>query len=240
MKTSNKILFAAVSALVVLAVISIISMRVLVDRAAEAGGNFSAIDRAFDGKRISQEYDMEDFSRLQVIGGWNLTLQSGNTYRVSITFPEELQNHVKIDKNGEVLSLETTGLIDFRGAHFKAVVQMPELAELRSEGGLSAGIHGFTGETLTIAGGGGVQIKAEDCRYEKLSLQLSGGIQGDFRDLSAEDIHIKGNGAVDLDVTMNGGALTGDVNGAANIKVRGNVAQNSLRVHGVSNIEYLN
>ncbi|MDZ7793244.1 MAG: hypothetical protein U5P10_05990 [Spirochaetia bacterium] len=50
MKTSNKILLAAVSALVVLAVISIISMRVMVDRAAEAGGNFSAIDRTYDEK----------------------------------------------------------------------------------------------------------------------------------------------------------------------------------------------
>src|SRR6056297_3718154 len=214
-------------------------MRVLVDRAAEAGGNLSAIDRNFDGKRISREYDMEDFSRLQVIGGWNLTIQSGDTYRVSITFPEELQNHVKIGKNGEVLTFETTGLIDFRGAHFKAVVQMPDLKELRSEGGLTAGIHGFTGDTLSIAGGGGVQIKAEACRYEKLSLQLSGGIQGDFWDLSAKDIHINGNGAVDLDLKMNGGALTGEVNGAANIKVKGSVAQNSLQVHGVSNIEYV-
>jgi len=229
----------AVSALVVIAVISIISMRVLVDRAAEAGGNLSAIDRNFDGKKISQEYDLEDFSRLQVIGGWNLTIQSGDTYRVSITFPEELQNHVKIGKNGEVLTLETTGLIDFRGAHFKAVVQMPDLEELRSEGGLTAGLHGFTGETLSIAGGGGVQIKAEACRYEKLSLKLSGGIQGDFRDFSAENIHINGNGAVDLDLKMNGGALTGEVNGAANIKVKGRLAQNSLQVHGVSNIEYV-
>ncbi|MCF7914495.1 MAG: DUF2807 domain-containing protein [Spirochaetaceae bacterium] len=239
MKTSNKILLAAVSALVVIAIISIISMRVLVDRAAEAGGNLSALDRNFDGKRISQEYDLEDFSRLQVIGGWNLTIQSGDTYRVSITFPEELQNHVKIGKNGEVLTLETTGLIDFRGAHFKAVVQMPDLEELRSEGGLSAKIQGFTGEALSIAGGGGVQITAENCRYKKLSLQLSGGIQGDFRDLSAETIHINGNGAVDLDLSLNGGALTGEINGAANIKVRGSVAKNSLRVHGVSNIEYI-
>ena len=239
MKTSNKILLVAVSALVVLAVISIISMRVMVDRAAEAGGNVRSLDRTFDGKMVSQEYDLENFSRLQVIGGWNLTLQSGNTYRVSITFPEELQKHVNIGKNGEVLSLETTGLIDFRGAHFKAVVQMPDLKELRSEGGLSAVIRGFTGKTLTIASGGGVQIKAEACRYEKLSLKISGGIQGDFRDLSAEDIHINGNGAVDLDLKMNGGALTGEVNGAANIKVKGRLAQNSLQVHGVSNIEYV-
>jgi len=133
-KTSNKILLAAVSTLVVLAVISIISMRVMVDRAAEAGGNVRSLDRTFDGKMVSQEYDLEDFSRLQVIGGWNLTLQSGTTYRVSITFPEELQKHVNIGKNGEVLTLETTGLIDFRGAHFKAMVQMPDLEELRSEG----------------------------------------------------------------------------------------------------------
>jgi len=238
-KTSNKILLAAVSTLVVLAVISIISMRVMVDRAAEAGGNVRSLDRTFDGKMVSQEYDLEDFSRLQVIGGWNLTLQSGTTYRVSITFPEELQKHVNIGKNGEVLTLETTGLIDFRGAHFKAMVQMPDLEELRSEGGLTAGLHGFTGDTLSIAGGGGVQIKAEACRYEKLSLKISGGIQGDFRDLSAEDIHINGNGAVDLDLKMNGGALTGEVNGAANIKVKGRLAQNSLQVHGVSNIEYV-
>lgn len=70
MKTSNKILLAAVSVLVILTLISIISMRVLVDRAAEAGGNLSAINRTFDRKTISQEYGIEDFSRLQIIGGW--------------------------------------------------------------------------------------------------------------------------------------------------------------------------
>lgn len=58
-------------------------------------------------------------------------------------------------------------------------------------------------------------------------------------DLSAENIQINGNGEVDLDLNMNGGSLTGEVNGAANIKVRGNLAQNSLQVHGISNIEYV-
>ena len=49
-----------------------------------------------------------------------------------------------------------------------------------------------------------------------------------------------GNGAVALCLNMNGGSLTGEVNGAANIKISRSVRKNSLRVNGVSNVEYIN
>ena len=103
---------------------------------------------------------------------------------------------------------------------------------------MTATLEGFEGDSLSIESGGGVQLKALDCTYTDLDLHLSGGIQGDLDGLTAENIHIKGNGAVDLKIRMNGGILSGEVNGAANIYIRGNVAKNTLKVQGVSNIEY--
>lgn len=240
MKTSSKILLTVLAVVLVITAGGLISVRILVDRSFEDSGGFQAIEERNVGKKITQQYDIEDFSRIKVVGGWSISIQSGEDYKVSITFPENLQDHVKVGRSGQALILETTGLVDFKGAHFKAEIQMPQLTGLSSEGGMSASLQDFTGDELQINSGGGVQLKAENCIYTDLELDLSGGIQGNLQDLKAENINIDGNGAVDLDLYMNGGSLTGEVNGAANIKIRGSMRKNTLQVHGVSNVEYTN
>lgn len=240
MKTSSKIMLSVLAALLILTVGGLVSLRILVDRAAEAGGGLRAIDEKEIGEQITQQYDLKNFSRVNLIGGWKVSLSSGENYKVSITFPENLQDNVKIEQRGQSLNLETSGLVDFNGSHFEAEIQMPALNALSSEGGMTASLSGFSGDELVINCGGGVQLNADNCEYQSLELGLSGGIQGNLKDLQAENIHIDGNGAVDLDLQVNGGSLTGAVNGAANIKVRGRINKNTLQVNGVSNVEYLN
>lgn len=237
MRTSNKILLSVGIVLFIFIIISLISVRVALDKAVEAGGGVESYDKSFDGKMLTQAYDIEDFSRVQISGGWSVSLREGE-YMVKITFPEQFQDKVKINSQGSVLSLDTAGLIDFRGSHFKAEIQMPHLEALTSQGGMTAHLEGFEGDSLSIESGGGVQLKALDCRYTDLDLRLSGGIQGDLDGLTADNIHIKGNGAVDLKIRMNGGTLSGEVNGAANIYIRGSIDKNTLKVQGVSNIDY--
>jgi|GEM_PF-743653 len=239
MRTSNKILLSIGVVLFIFIIISLISVRVGLDRAVEAGGGVESYDKSFDGKMLTQSYDIEDFSNVKITGGWSVSLREGE-YMVNITFPEQFQDKVKINSQGSVLSLDTTGLIDFRGSHFKAEIQMPRLEALTSQGGMTASLKGFEGDSLSIESGGGVHLKALDCTYNDLDLQLSGGIQGDLDGLTADNIHIKGNGAVDLKIRMNGGTLSGEVNGAANIYISGRVSQNTLKVQGVSNVEYQN
>ncbi len=240
MKTSSKILLTVLAALLIFTIGGLLSLRILVDRAAESEGGLRAFNEKSIGDSITQQYDMQDFSHIKVKGGWSVSLESGDEYEVSITFPENLQDNIRIEKSGKILILETRGLVDFKGSHFKAEIQLPELSALSSEGGLSASLSGFSGEELTIKSGGGVQIEADNCQYSQLELKLSGGIQGNFKDLRAENIHVDGSGAVDLDLMVDGGSLTGELNGAANIRIRGNLRKNTLTVNGVSNIEYLN
>ncbi len=239
MKTSSKILLTVLAALIILTIGGLISLRILVDRAAQSEGGLRAFNEKTIGDSITQQYDLQDFSQLEVQGGWRVSLASGEEYKVSITFPENLQDNIRIEKNGNMLILETRGLVDFKGSHFKADIQLPDLSAIRSEGGLSASLSGFSGDELSIKSGGGVQIQADNCHYTQLELDLSGGIQGNLKDLRAENIHVEGSGAVDLDLMVDGGSLTGEVNGAANIKIRGNLSKNTLTVNGVSNIEYL-
>lgn len=240
MKTSSKILLTVLAVVLIITAGGLISVRILADRSFEESGGFQAVEERNVGKKITQQYDIEDFSRIKVVGGWSISIEAGEDYKVSITFPENLQDHVKVGRSGQALILETTGLVDFKGAHFKAEIQMPQLTGLSSEGGMSASLQDFTGDELRINSGGGVQLKAVNCTYTDLELDLSGGIQGNLQDLKAENINIDGNGAVDLDLHMNGGSLTGEVNGAANIKIRGSMRKNTLQVHGVSNVEYIN
>ena len=240
MKTSSKILLTVLAALIILTIGGLISLRILVDNAAQSGGGLRAFDEKTIGDSITQQYDLQEFSQIKVKGGWSISIQSGEEYKVSITFPENLQDNLRIEKSGKMLILETRGLVDFKGSHFKADIQLPALSALSSEGGLSASLSGFSGDELKIKSSGGVQVKADNCHYRLLELDLSGGIQGNLKDLRAENIHVEGSGAVDLDLTVDGGSLTGELNGAANIKIRGNLSKNTLTVNGVSNIEYLN
>lgn len=240
MKTSSKILLSVLAALLIFTIGGLISLRILVDRAAESGGGLRAISEQDLGDKITQQYDLDEFSRVKVTGGWSVSISASEEYKVSISFPENLQDHVKVTKSGQALILETTGLVDFKGSHFKAEIQMPELSALSSEGGLTATLSNFSGDELLIESGGGVQLNAADCAYNQLELELSGGIQGNLKELKADNIHIEGNGAVDLDLYIDGGSLTGEVNGAAHIRIRGSLKKNTLKVNGVSNIEYLN
>ncbi|HDQ14809.1 MAG TPA: hypothetical protein ENN41_08345 [Sediminispirochaeta sp.] len=238
MKTSNKIILALGLFIAVLIVVSLVQLRIVADRTTAELGGTRVLEGITEGESKSRSYPLRDFSRLRVNGGWVIDLEAGDEYRVELSYPEGVEEYLVVEKKDDVLLLGTSGIISLRGNHLRARIVLPRLEELASEGGLSFSMSGFRGEELSIRSGGGLHMKASDSSYDDLSLKLDGGTQGDLRDLEVENLDIRANGAVALELSIRGGRLSGEINGAAALNIYGQVGSNSLQVHGVSNIEY--
>jgi len=239
MKTSNKLLAALALVIVIAGLGFLIGARYVIHKLDLDVQNGIDIGRLSGGKLVEKEYDYSGFSKLSFKGGgWRVKVDEGDTYAVTLRIPEGLEEYVDVEKRGSHLKIGTRDWLDLDGQHFEARIIMPELSELSTSGGFDAILSGFNGNVLFLEGNGGLNITAEDCRYEDLQVKTSGGVNADFRDMPVKNARVETSGALHMTLTMDGGELTGHVSGVASLDYYGEVSKNTLSVSGVSNISH--
>ena len=105
-----------------------------------------------DRTKIEKTYDFRDFQNISVIGGWQLSLTQADTYSISITMPQYLEEMVTIEKKGDTLVLAVRPETQFNmGPNpVTAELTLPQLHGFQTRGGSQAEISDFTSDTLRI------------------------------------------------------------------------------------------
>ena len=93
----------------------------------------------------TKDFEVQDFDRVQVENGFQVTISQGESFKVTITTHENIVPYVRVEKNGSTLRL----FVDprpFTGVnvdHLEATVTMPALEEINGSGGSRLIVAGF-------------------------------------------------------------------------------------------------
>ena len=242
MKNSTKFILILAAVIVALMIVLMVMLRgIVTDHIAPPAigeGHSFGQKQEYEG---TEEWDIEDFKSIRVIGGWDLLVINDDEYRVSTGFSEDTRSYLDVSKSGDTLVLsmemEKRGKFsDFHGA--SATVYMPSLEEVQVEGAVNLNIENFSGESLDFILDGAGQIVGENCSFEMLGIESNGAVNVDFygSETRAADVNIDGAGNVMLNMT--GGELSGLLSGLAHLEYTGNVSRMTVEEDGIANVEY--
>jgi len=224
---------------------------------ASAGCTLSGINfpvgLAGSGRLVDKEYELADFSRVDVGFGFHLTLTQDAAYRTTITVDDNLVDYLLVEKRGDSLYI---GLKNgaYRNVTLRADVTVPALRGLSLSGGTQATMSGFrsaddftldasggsslTGDidagnvTITASGGSRVTLRGAG---QALRIDASGGSPSDLGDFTCTDATVTLSGGSKTTINASG-RLDADLSGGSSLNYRGSPTLGRVNSSGGSQI----
>ena len=246
MKRSHIAVLSASAALLLVIVAVVVATRIVIgglergDYSGEVSTNVRAADLA------SGDLDLSGFERIDARGQWEVTLVQGADWDVALSYPEELEERLRVSVAGNrlLLGYERTGWGWWGGGgnrhRVRVRITMPVLSGVDLAGATTLDLSGFSGERLEIEASGATEIVGRDGAYEALELIVSGAGDIDLGSLPVDGAHIVLSGAGNVLLNMNGGVLSGSISGAGRVRYRGAVSAQNVMTAGFSSVEPLN
>ena len=230
MKRSQIALLVAGGALAGVVIASVVSARIAL----------SPDHSAFlDGAQVWGNVELREFREIDVAGQWQVNVRRGDDWRVEFSYPDSLEDRVKVGLAGERLRLRFDSRSWWEEPDFPATADiiMPELEELDLKGASRVVMLGFRGPRLEIDIAGVTQLEGHDSRYDELELSVAGASHIDLRGVTVTDADLDLAGASKVTLTMNGGKLSGSMAGGGSVEYYGPVSEESIRLAGLSRVE---
>ena len=205
----------------------------------------------------TEEFDLSDFSRVEVGYAFEVEVVQSDSYSVGITADDDLLKHLNVSKEGETLKVGHSKHIGWRATitRPKARVTMPVLKGLRLSGACTGTIGGFsssedfelnlsgasrvTGEIaagnadLTLSGASRADLTGS---AEKIVIEASGASRMELAGFSAHDAAVKLSGASRSTVTLDG-KLDAKLSGASKFSWIGNPVIGEIKTSGASTLD---
>jgi hypothetical protein len=234
MKTSGKILWISLAAIVAVLAILLMITKSIIGRSVE-------VDKVITGDTTVTEViiDIDGFTGIEASGVWDVEITQGNDFDVIITVPEYLKESLKIRRSGELLDLAfKEGVrINFKSIEkLKATITMPALSAIEISGGANVVFSGFRTKTLAIDSSGASNIIGQNNEVDDLKLSSSGAVHVGLKKSKVKNMDIDLSGAGAVEVTMTGGELTGSMSGAAVLEYWGQVTRQNVDTSGVAKV----
>ena len=230
MKTSNKILIITGLVVVVLVLASVIGSRILLSKYTDLYDM-----REINLSNIEKEHnEITEFTGLNITGDWDITLNKGDSFNISVNGRKGTKDPYKIYKKGNILFLTENTDLNLN-SKLTVNITMPEIKEVYSEGGLKLNLTDFFEPELILNLTGGSWVDGFNCEFENLYLISAGAINLEFDNVLTVNAELQLAGAGNIELNMNGGSLTGNASGAMNIEYSGNADQRLITA-GLANI----
>ena len=230
MKRSQIALLSVGGILAGIVIVSVVSARIAISH-----GDSEFVDAEATGGGAG----LRGFDSVEVDGRWQVNVSRGDDWQVDLSYPEDLEDRVKVHLLGDRLRLGFKSGAPWNepGLPVSADIVMPELEEVEVRGAAMLEVSGFQGRRLEIDIAGAARLEGRDGRYDELELSVAGASDIDLRGIAVTDADIDLAGASNVTLTMDGGALSGSMAGAGTIEYYGAVATESVRVAGAARVE---
>lgn len=219
---TNRILATSGIVLVLLTAGVVVAIRVFAAPAREDG----------DGPEVDRQIAMERFTTLELRGGWDLNLRYASEYSAVLTGDRELVDTAEVSTAGERLSIHLQGDID-EDRTVRIVITAPAVEALSLAGAVNGTIAGLDAAELTVLSEGATNLVFEDSTIGELTLQTAGAANIDLGESLVENAVLSLAGANQLRITMNGGSLTGRVEGVGNVRYSGETSSVNVDIEGI-------
>jgi len=185
------------------------------------------------GNLETREIEISGFDRINISHTFQVEITRSNSFGVSITADDNLDEYLDVEKNGSTLNLGLKDNHSYTNVTLRAMVSLPDIYRLELSGASRADISGFTfSHTVNFQLSGASHLELADIETGDASFnisgasKLSGALEIPKADMvvsgastaelsgSAEDIEINASGAsrlnlidfpaVDADVNLSG------------------------------------
>lgn len=235
MKTTTKIVFGITGALVIAVVALAITARVSLERVLTAGDGGEEVE--LTGTRVEREYDIRDFTEIEVHGGWQISVRQAEEFAVGVGADEALIDRITVEQDGDTLVVGSERWSWTNDAQLRLEVAVPRLSRLAVEGGAEVRLSGLDTESLEIEVDGAGDIQGVDARIGELELQIDGAANVDFVESRVRNADVSISGAGEVALTMAGGELTGRISGVGSVTYGGEVSRESVDIDGLGSVE---
>ena len=195
---------------------------------ARGDGDGLEFDRQIEGDR---QIDIERFSAIELSGGWELHLAHAAEYSVVLIGDRDLVDTAEVSTAGETLSIYFRDVDEDRTA--RIMITAPALEVLILAGAVNATVVGLDAAELTVGLNGANNLVFEDSTIGDLTLQTAGAAHVDLEESLVENAVLALAGANQLRITMDGGSLTGRVEGVGNVRYSGETSSVNVDIDGI-------
>ncbi len=245
MKNSTKFVWIVLGAIAVLLIVltvmvrSIISDHIVVNNSDSDNASHSFTIGSRYGEKISKEYNLDDFDRLRIVGGWDILVIADDEFRITVETDENAFEQLAVENTGGALYLgldykKKGNLSEFHGA--SATIYMPVLDAVDVDGAVNLNVENFSGEAISLSLDGAGQIIGENCTYGSLKLVSNGAVNIDFSKSGIKNADVNTDGAGNIVLNMTGGELTGKLAGLSNLEYSGEVSRLDVDKDGIGGI----
>ncbi len=162
----------------------------------------------------TQQYDLKDFSRVEVEGAFRVDIVRADGYSVSVDAGDP--GHVRVDRSGDTLRIGRRGWLGFlAGERPRATVTMPLLEGIELSGASHGKISGFKSD-------------------REMAVKLSGASHLELREISCGKLRMDLSGASNLVGEAAAQETAMSVSGASRVELSGSGGKGSLRLSGAS------
>ncbi|MBK6878383.1 MAG: DUF2807 domain-containing protein [Ignavibacteria bacterium] len=205
-----------------------------------------------NGNVVKKTYSVSSFNRIELNGIYNTIIKQGNIESVEIETDENLQSYIKPEVTDKTLQIEQTEEVNFKeSTRMNVYITFKSIDKLTNNGVGNLKTDGTVNMNALSVSCNGVGNLELDLNSSTLNLEMSsvGNIelkgavtQGDFQisgvgnidaeDMKVEKLRIESSGVGNAKVYVTG-EIQPTVNGAGNIKCKGNPTVKNLKQDGI-------
>ncbi len=239
MKKSKRYLSILMALPFVIALILLISVRIMIGNVDDIQAFYSKDHIELDGGTVLKNYDFTDFQRVKIVGYWKVEVKQGDAYSVMVGGPGDKLKAMNINQSGDQVNFLQKFPASVSGDRMEVLIFMPDLEQLSARGDCRIYIDEFDCDDLILDFDGTGRLVASGNKIDNLDMTARGQLDLDLEDseIASADLDLTGN--INTDLTMSGGELTGRATGNVKIDYFGNVAREIVKTHGASTIEHV-
>jgi len=230
MKTSNKLLLGAFVGIIAGCIAILIVIKLSLNDFPTHRG--SAIKNTRMGLK---EIEMTGFNGVDLKGNWEARIVREGQEAIRVKGPEDLLAGLWVNRYGNFIELHMAKQKN-DDRKLRLEMTLPVIQSLRTKGVADVSISGFDLDGLVIDTEGVSSIHGKRGRALKFNFRGRGVSNLDLEDFPTRNADLNCKGVVNIDLTMDGGELSGNIKGVGNVRYKGTANRESLRVKGACQV----
>ena len=232
MKTSNKFLLIAGSVPILFIILMLATLKFY--PWAEANSQAVLSDTS---DLVTRTLPLEGFSEISTNGAWKVNLSQGDSFLVNISAPEPDINNIKAQINGDRLILDDSDTKFKRTARSKSItadITLPTVSGIDMEGVTTVKL-GMDIDSVLIRSEGVANISGDKGMIRNLQFIGNGITMLELSAIPVTNADLKCQGIYTIALLMNGGKLSGSIEGLGTFDYDGGVSVNEIIVNNNRN-----
>ena len=237
MKTKNKILLFTGVVPFIIVIMMIFSVKHTLNK--ETDPSLSDSERINSEKR---SYDFKNFENISAEGVWDINLMYDDQFKVELVAPVNMMSEITVNKTDRTLILASKKDSYSLFSNYKKPrinITLPLISRLDIDGVANIKISEFKNTEISIFMNGVMNITGESCSIDQFSLNGTGVVNVAMNDVPVTNAHFKYSGIYNINILMNGGELTGKLDGIGKMIASGEIAENSIKVNGPGSLKII-